>query len=54
MRIVAARRRYGYTAQQVNLVDWYPFIVPYMAGKGWVLHNPWYYGEHLTFESRGL
>jgi hypothetical protein len=42
---------YGYTAQQVNLVDWYPFIVPYVAGKGWVLHNPWYYGEHLTFEA---
>ena len=42
---------YGYTAQQVNLVDWYPFIVPYMTGKGWVLHNPWYYGEHLTYEA---
>ncbi|MBW7920410.1 MAG: M1 family metallopeptidase [Anaerolineales bacterium] len=42
---------YGYTAQQVNLVDWYPFIVPYVTGKGWVLHNPWYYGEHLTFEA---
>ncbi|MFZ5858197.1 MAG: M1 family metallopeptidase [Chloroflexota bacterium] len=42
---------YGYTAQQVNLVDWYPFVVPYVAGKGWILHNPWYYGEHLTFEA---
>jgi hypothetical protein len=42
---------YGYTTQQVNLVDWYPFIVPYMTGRGWVLHNPWYYGEHLTFEA---
>jgi hypothetical protein len=42
---------YGYTAQQVNLVDWYPFVVPYITGKGWVLHNPWYYGEHLTFEA---
>ncbi len=42
---------YGYTSQQVNLVDWYPFIVPYITGKGWVLHNPWYYGEHLTFEA---
>lgn len=42
---------YGYTAQQVNLVDWYPFVVPYIAGKGWILHNPWYYGEHLTFEA---
>jgi hypothetical protein len=42
---------YGYTAQQVNLVDWYPFVVPYITGKGWVLHNPWYYGEHLTYEA---
>ena len=42
---------YGYTTQQVNLVDWYPFIVPYMTGKGWVLHNPRYYGEHLTYEA---
>ncbi len=42
---------YGYTAQQVNLVDWYPFVVPYISGKGWILHNPWYYGEHLTFEA---
>ena len=25
---------YGYTAQQVNLVDWYPFIVPYIDGQG--------------------
>ena len=42
---------FGYTARQVNLVDWYPFIVPYIPGKGWVLHNPWYYGEHLTYEA---
>jgi len=41
---------YGYSAQQVNLVDWYPFIVPYINGN-WVLHNPWYYGEHLTYEA---
>ena len=42
---------YGYSSQQVNLVDWYPFIVPYIPGKGWVLHNPWFYGEHLTFDA---
>ena len=41
---------YGYTAQQLNLVDWYPFVVPYVNGK-WILHNPWYYGEHLTYEA---
>jgi len=42
---------YGYTAAQINLVDWYPFIVPYLPGRGWILNNPWYYGEHLTYEA---
>jgi hypothetical protein len=41
---------YGYTAKQVNFVDWYPYIVPYEPGKGWLLHNPWYYGEHLVYD----
>ena len=41
---------YGYSALQVNLVDWYPFVAPYFNGK-WILHNPWYYGEHLTYEA---
>jgi hypothetical protein len=44
-------RIYGYTARQVNLANWYPFIVPYQAGTGWVLHDPWYYGEHLVYEA---
>ncbi|GAB4419248.1 MAG: M1 family metallopeptidase [Anaerolineales bacterium] len=44
-------RIYGYTDRQVNLVNWYPFIVPYEAGTGWVLHDPWYYGEHLVYEA---
>ena len=22
-------------------------IIP---GQGWVLHNPWYYGEHLVYD----
>lgn len=39
----------GYTDKQINLVDWYPFVAPYIDGK-FVLHNPWYYGEHLTYE----
>jgi aminopeptidase N len=41
---------YGYSDRQTNLVDWYPFIVPYKPGEGWVLHNPWYYGEHLFYD----
>ncbi len=44
-------RIYGYTDRQVNLANWYPFIVPYEAGTGWVLHDPWYYGEHLVYEA---
>ena len=41
---------YGYSEKQVNFVDWYPFVVPYNPGQGWVLHNPWYYGEHLMYD----
>lgn len=41
---------FGYSARQSNLVDWYPYIVPYQTGKGWVIHNPWFYGEHQVYE----
>jgi hypothetical protein len=40
---------FGYTTRQINLVDWYPFIVPYRPGAGWILHKPWFYGEHLVY-----
>ncbi|MCC6300123.1 MAG: M1 family metallopeptidase [Anaerolineales bacterium] len=42
---------YGYSDRQVNFVDWYPFIVPYVSGQGWLLHNPWFYGEHLVYDA---
>jgi hypothetical protein len=41
---------YGFSDRQVNFVDWYPFIVPYVSGQGWLLHNPWFYGEHLVYD----
>jgi len=41
---------YGYSERQLNLVEWYPFVVPYVSGEGWILHNPWYYGEHLVYD----
>jgi hypothetical protein len=41
---------YGYSDKQVNFVDWYPTVVPYIPGQGWVLHNPWFYGEHLVYD----
>ena len=40
---------FGFTARQINLTDWYPFIPPYEEGIGWIAHNPWYYGEHLVY-----
>ena len=40
---------YGYDVDQVNLTDWYPFIVPY--SNGWILHDPWSFGEHLVYDS---
>jgi hypothetical protein len=42
---------YGFSERQLNLVDWYPFVVPYQPGEGWILHNPWYYGEHLVYDT---
>jgi hypothetical protein len=39
---------FGYNLRQVNLVDWYPFIVPYSGG--WVLHPPAEVGEHLVYD----
>ena len=41
---------FGYSQAQMNLTDWYPFVVPNIAGQ-WVLHNPWYYGEHLVYDA---
>jgi hypothetical protein len=42
-------KTFGYLGYQLNLTDWYPFIVPYSAG--WVLHDPWAFGEHLIYDS---
>lgn len=39
---------FGYTGRQVNLTDWHPFVPPFVAGE-WLVHNPWYYGEHLVY-----
>lgn len=47
---IARPRIYGYTTRQLNLVNWYPFVVPYINGE-WILHDPWYYGEHLVYDS---
>jgi hypothetical protein len=40
---------FGYTSRQVNVVDWYPFVPPRTPDGGWLVHNPWYYGEHLVY-----
>jgi hypothetical protein len=41
---------FGYNERQTNLVDWYPFIVPYVPGQGWLLHPPANTGEHLVYD----
>jgi hypothetical protein len=42
---------FGYLGYQANLTDWYPFVVPYEEGQGWILHDPLSFGEHLVYES---
>jgi len=41
---------FGYNAYQTNLVEWYPFIPPYIAGEGWLAHPASYYGEYLAYD----
>lgn len=43
---------FGYDFNQVNLVNWYPFIVPYQ--NGWILHDPMPWGEHLVYDSTDI
>lgn len=43
---------FGYDFNQINLVDWYPFVVPY--SNGWVLHDPSYFGEYLVYDSSDI
>ncbi|MBK8782332.1 MAG: M1 family metallopeptidase [Anaerolineales bacterium] len=47
---VSRPRIYGYTSRQLNLTNWYPFVVPFINGE-WVLHEPWVYGEHLVYDA---
>jgi hypothetical protein len=39
---------FGYTYRQTNLIDWYPFIVPYQAGE-WILRDSFGFGETLVY-----
>jgi len=41
-------RIFGYSDIQMNLVNWYPFIVPYIDGE-WVIREPWSHGEYLVY-----
>lgn len=43
---------FGYDFNQINLVDWYPFIVPHK--NGWLLHEPSSLGEHLVYDSSDI
>jgi hypothetical protein len=41
-------RVFGYTDSQTNLINWYPFVVPFQDGE-WTLHDPWFYGDYLVY-----
>lgn len=40
---------FGYSSRQTNLVDWYPFLPPYIDGQGWLVHEAGFFGEHLVY-----
>jgi hypothetical protein len=39
---------FGHTDVQTNLVNWYPFVVPFIDGD-WVLHDPAPYADYLVY-----
>ena len=45
----SGEKPFGYLSNQINLSDWYPFIVPYE--NGWILHDPWPFGEWLVYDA---
>lgn len=40
---------FGHSSRQVNLTAWYAYIPPYEPETGWVIHDPWRYGEHQVY-----
>ncbi len=43
---------FGYLGDfQINLVNWYPFIVPFDEGQGWLYYTSSGVGEHLVYET---
>lgn len=45
---------FGYNDYQTNLIDWYPFIVPFIPGQGWLLHPIANVGEHLAYDVESI
>jgi len=41
-------RIFGYSNIQMNLVNWYPFIVSFVDGE-WIIREPWSHGEYLVY-----
>lgn len=41
-------RIFGYSDIQMNLVNWYPFVVPFKDGE-WMIREPWSHGEYLVY-----
>lgn len=40
---------FGWTGRQSNLVDWFAFVPPYLPEQGWLMREPWVYGENLAY-----
>jgi len=41
-------RIFGFGEVQMNLVNWYPYVVPNVDGE-WVIREPWSHGEYLSY-----
>jgi hypothetical protein len=49
VNIPAKAARLGYTKNQINFGDWYPYIPPYDSSRGFLVYPPSPVGEHLNY-----
>ena len=42
---------FGYSERQTNLVNWYPYLAAYEPGSGWLMHDPYAFGEHEVYDA---
>lgn len=50
LKLPAQPGKLAFTFRQTNIGDWYPFVPPYDATRGWLAYQPAAVGEYLAYD----